>query len=95
MSFGRKPDTDKETRMGRQQGRFEAGRNLLPREAPWLADFESELLAFPGSRYDDQRSFSANHSRNSDSASLQPMTFCAHYRSGRVAPVGCAYVRRR
>ena len=34
--------------MSRQQGRFEAGRILLPNEAPWLADFESELLAFPG-----------------------------------------------
>jgi len=51
---GRKPDTDKETRMCRQQGRFEAGRILLPNEAPWLAEFEKELLDFPGGRYDDQ-----------------------------------------
>jgi len=51
---GRKPDTDKETRMSRQQGRFEAGRILLPTEALWLAEFENELLAFPGGRYDDQ-----------------------------------------
>jgi len=51
---GRKPDTDKETRMSRQQGRFEAGRILLPTEALWLADFENELLAFPGGRYNDQ-----------------------------------------
>jgi len=51
---GRKPHTDKETRMSRQQGRFEAGRILLPKEAPWLADFEKELLDFPGGRYDDQ-----------------------------------------
>jgi predicted phage terminase large subunit-like protein len=51
---GRKPDTDKVTRMSRQQGRFEAGRILLPAEALWLADFENELLAFPGGRYDDQ-----------------------------------------
>ena len=35
---GRKPDTDKQTRMSRQQGRFEAGRILLPQEARWLAD---------------------------------------------------------
>ena len=40
--------------MSRQQGRFEAGRVLLPNEAPWLADFENELLVFPGGRYDDQ-----------------------------------------
>jgi predicted phage terminase large subunit-like protein len=51
---GRRPDTDKTTRMSRQQGRFEAGRILLPNEAPWLADFENELLAFPNGRYDDQ-----------------------------------------
>ena len=51
---GRRPDADKLTRMSRQQGRFEAGRILLPTEALWLADFESELLAFPSGRYDDQ-----------------------------------------
>ncbi len=51
---GRKPDADKVTRMSRQQGRFEARRILLPNEAPWLAEFENELFAFPGGRYDDQ-----------------------------------------
>ena len=51
---GRHPKDDKETRMCRHQGRFEAGRVLLPVEAPWLADFESELLSFPSGRYDDQ-----------------------------------------
>ena len=40
--------------MSRQQGRFEAGRILLPKEVPWLADFENEVLVFPGGRYDDQ-----------------------------------------
>jgi hypothetical protein len=40
--------------MRRHEGRFEAGRVLLPLEAPWLADFESELLSFPSGRYDDQ-----------------------------------------
>jgi predicted phage terminase large subunit-like protein len=49
---GCKPDADKETRMCRQQGRFEAGRILLPNEAPWLAEFVHELLAFPGGRYE-------------------------------------------
>jgi predicted phage terminase large subunit-like protein len=52
--IGRTPVGDKETRLLRHQGRFEAGRILLPLEAPWLAEFESELLAFPGGRYDDQ-----------------------------------------
>jgi predicted phage terminase large subunit-like protein len=51
---GRHPVADKATRMSRQQGRFEAGRILLPNEASWLADFENELLAFPSGRYDDQ-----------------------------------------
>jgi len=51
---GRRSKDDKETRMARQQGRFEAGRILLPNEAPWLAEFENELLAFPHGRYDDQ-----------------------------------------
>lgn len=52
--IGRRPDVDKETRLCRHQGRFEAGRILLPNEAPWLAEFEAELLAFPYARYDDQ-----------------------------------------
>jgi predicted phage terminase large subunit-like protein len=52
--IGRHPKDDKETRMSRHQGRFEAGRILLPSEAAWLADFETELLAFPNGRYDDQ-----------------------------------------
>jgi hypothetical protein len=52
--FGNHPKDDKETRLSRHQGRFEAGRILLPVDAPWLADFENELLAFPSGRYDDQ-----------------------------------------
>jgi predicted phage terminase large subunit-like protein len=52
--IGQHSTDDKETRMSRHEGRFEAGRLLLPTEAPWLADFENELLAFPNGRYDDQ-----------------------------------------
>ena len=52
--IGRHPNADKATRMARHQGRFEAGRILLPKEASWIADFETELLAFPNGRYDDQ-----------------------------------------
>jgi predicted phage terminase large subunit-like protein len=51
---GRHPKDDKESRMSCHQGRFEAGRVRLPVEAPWLADFESELMSFPNGRYDDQ-----------------------------------------
>jgi len=75
---GRQPDTDKVTRMSRQQARFEAGRILLPTEALWLADFENELLAFPSGRYDDQVDalllfldwFAQNEQY------LQPIVFC-------------------
>lgn len=51
---GRRHEDDKETRLLRQQGRFEAGRIRLPSESEWLAEFENELLSFPYGRYDDQ-----------------------------------------
>ncbi len=51
---GRKPKGAKEVRMLKHLGRFEAGRILLPKEAPWLAVFEKEILEFPIGRYDDQ-----------------------------------------
>jgi predicted phage terminase large subunit-like protein len=49
-----KPTLDKMTRAAQQSAAFEAGRVLLPEAAPWLVDFERELLAFPNGRYDDQ-----------------------------------------
>jgi predicted phage terminase large subunit-like protein len=52
--IGRQPKADKETRLLRHQGWFEAGKIRLPKDAPWLADFEDEILGFPGARYDDQ-----------------------------------------
>ena len=36
------------------QGWFEAGKIRFPKDAPWLADLEEEILGFPGARYDDQ-----------------------------------------
>ncbi len=33
---------------------MEAGHVLLPKEAPWLAMFLEELLAFPRGKHDDQ-----------------------------------------
>lgn len=33
---------------------FQAGEVLLPERAPWLADYEAELLAFPNGSHDDQ-----------------------------------------
>ncbi|MBV8978316.1 MAG: hypothetical protein JO261_15060 [Alphaproteobacteria bacterium] len=47
-------DISPKTRLLRQQGRFESGRVLLPKEAPWLAEFEQELFGVPLARRDDQ-----------------------------------------
>jgi predicted phage terminase large subunit-like protein len=52
--IGRRPKDDKQTRMLRHQGRFEASRVMFPNEASWLAEFENELLQFPHGKYDDQ-----------------------------------------
>jgi predicted phage terminase large subunit-like protein len=49
-----KPDRDKISRLSVVSAKFESGRVFLPERAPWLADFEAELFAFPGSRHDDQ-----------------------------------------
>jgi phage terminase large subunit-like protein len=79
-AIGRHPKENKETRMCRHQGRLEAGRVLLPHEAPWLADFESELLAFPSGRYDDQvdalmlfLDWFSEHERSINSVLLPPI----------------------
>ena len=49
-----KPDRDKVSRMAVASAKFEAGQVFLADRSPWLADFEAELLSFPGSRHDDQ-----------------------------------------
>lgn len=49
-----RPEGDKISRMAVASAQFEAGQILLPERAPWLADLEAELFAFPGSRHDDQ-----------------------------------------
>ncbi len=49
-----KPEADKFIRLDGQSHKFEAGSVILPEDAPWLADFEYELLAFPKAKYDDQ-----------------------------------------
>jgi predicted phage terminase large subunit-like protein len=48
------PDADKITRMSAQSAKIEAGHVYLPEQAPWLADFMTELLQFPYGRHDDQ-----------------------------------------
>ena len=49
-----KPDRDKISRMAVVSAKFESGLVFFPERAPWLAEFEAELFAFPGSRHDDQ-----------------------------------------
>jgi predicted phage terminase large subunit-like protein len=48
-----KPKGDKQERLISQIDLFEGGSVRLPRDAPWLEAFVSELLSFPG-RHDDQ-----------------------------------------
>lgn len=49
-----KPEGDKKTRLAGVSSMIEAGQLILPKAAPWLAEFQSELLAFPNARHDDQ-----------------------------------------
>lgn len=49
-----KPRGDKCMRLAATTPLLEAGKVLLPRHAPWLAELETELLRFPGSKHDDQ-----------------------------------------
>jgi predicted phage terminase large subunit-like protein len=51
---GIQPEGNKLVRMEAQAARFESGQIHLPREAPWLGELLNELMAFPGSRHDDQ-----------------------------------------
>jgi predicted phage terminase large subunit-like protein len=49
-----KPEYDKKIRMAIQAAKFQGGRVYWPNEAPWLADLEAEVFAFPNARHDDQ-----------------------------------------
>lgn len=49
-----KPESDKVTRMSACSALIESGGLVLPEEAPWLAPFEREILAFPHGKHDDQ-----------------------------------------
>lgn len=48
------PSSDKIVRFEAQASRIHGGQVVLPRAAPWLADFLAEVSRFPGARYDDQ-----------------------------------------
>lgn len=49
-----KPDTDKISRAIPAGALLEAGRIYFPAHAPWLDEWERELLAFPNGTHDDQ-----------------------------------------
>jgi predicted phage terminase large subunit-like protein len=46
--------TDKIMRLHLQTALFSNGNVVLPRLAPWLADYVAELTGFPGTKFDDQ-----------------------------------------
>ncbi|MBN4016440.1 phage terminase large subunit [Rhodospirillaceae bacterium AH-315-P19] len=48
------PEGDKVTRAAAQTAIIEAGNVWLPERAPWLHDFEREVLQFPHGKFDDQ-----------------------------------------
>ena len=52
--IGLKPTGSKTDRMVGASGCIESGQVFLPEEAPWLAAYLNEVLAFPRSRHDDQ-----------------------------------------
>jgi predicted phage terminase large subunit-like protein len=51
-----RPDagTDKQVRFAVHSVKFESGQVLLPQSAPWLREYEAEILGFPGTKFDDQ-----------------------------------------
>ena len=49
-----RPEADKLTRMSTVSPTIEAGRVFLPETAPWLNDYEAEMMSFPNSAHDDQ-----------------------------------------
>ncbi len=53
-AIGRAARGEKLARLSGVSNYFEARQVVLPREAPWLALFESELLGFPNVKHDDQ-----------------------------------------
>lgn len=56
-----RPEGDKATRMARASPAIEAGRVFLPERAPWLADYEAEIAAFPQGAHDDQADMTSQY----------------------------------
>ena len=49
-----RPEGDKTMRMAAQAAKIESGAVYLPRNATWIKDPRTEILAFPHGRHDDQ-----------------------------------------
>ena len=67
------PGTDKTLRLHAQTAQIENGRLVLPRSAPWLAEYVRELTSFPGGKFDDQvdsTTQALDHLHNNDSLSV-------------------------
>lgn len=90
IPIGIKPEGDKLVRMEAQSARFEAGQVHLPNEAPWLATFLHEMLAFPMARHDDQID-SVSQFLNWAETHCKPMTFAPAmvFTRPRGAPFDC------
>jgi len=67
-----KPERDKTTRMSIQSAKFESGLVFLPREVPWLADYQAELFTFPHVHFDDQVDSTTQALASSDHSSYDP-----------------------
>lgn len=52
--IGIKPVEDKVVRFEARASQIQGGQVVLPKAAPWLADFVAEVCKFPGGRHDDQ-----------------------------------------
>jgi predicted phage terminase large subunit-like protein len=77
--IGVKPEGSKADRMTAQSARIEAGHVHLPNGASWLADFLSELLAFPNGRHDDQVDSVSQFLRWQQNASANQISFHVPY----------------
>ena len=49
-----KPWADKVIRMSAETAQIEAGKVFIPEQAPWLGEFQAEILQFPHGKHDDQ-----------------------------------------
>jgi predicted phage terminase large subunit-like protein len=91
------PRYDKEARFLAQSARFESGQVYVPDEAPWLAEWLKELLAFPNGSHDDQVD-STSQALNYLSARMLPVERDRPPRErpkGKRRPAGHAFARSK